>query len=82
MNVATTVKKHVPTLVSPIDVQLGQVYSWGEKAVSYLRVFGGSVCLSNWDFISTTHPHFKEGSGPSVKVEVADKADLTITYEG
>ncbi len=42
MNITTTFDRPEPVLVRPIDVPPGQVYSWGSKQVSYLRVFGGS----------------------------------------
>lgn len=77
MNISTTVVKPEPTLVPPIDLKRGTVYSWGPKTVSYVRVLGGSICLGNWEFIPITHQHFHAGA----KVEVAAKADLTIKYE-
>jgi hypothetical protein len=80
MNVSTTVNKPEPVLKHPADLPLGTVYSWGNKSASYLRVYEGCVCLSNWDFIPLSHAHFSKAQGP--RVQVADKADLTITYEG
>lgn len=80
MNVSTTTNKYKPVLIHPIDVPNGSVYSWGDKHVSYLRVDNGCICLSNWSFVPDTHDHFKIGRGP--RVQVAEKADLTITYEG
>ena len=52
----------------------------GAKNCSYLRVTTGSICLANWVLIPIANEHFKEGRGP--RVQVAEKADLTITYEG
>lgn len=77
MNVSTTVVKPEPVLVDPLGLKPGTVYSWGVKAISYVRVLGGSVCLHSWDFIPDSTQHFH----PGAKVEVAAKADLTIKYE-
>lgn len=79
MNVSTTVDRYEPVLMNPRDVPEGKVYSWGEKVISYLRVRNGSICLTNLQFLNTMHEHFSQ-AGP--RVQVADKADLTITYKG
>lgn len=79
MKVTTIVNKPGPVLTNPRNVKVGTVYSWGSKKESYLRVAGGSVCLSNWDVLLLVHPHFSAGS---LDVQIADTAELTITYEG
>jgi hypothetical protein len=38
------------TLMKARDVPVGKVYSWGIRAVSYLRVQGGSVVLEHGQF--------------------------------
>lgn len=78
MNVSTTVDQYEPTLIKAVEVPRGKVYSWGDKVVSYLRVKDGSICLTNWDFIPIIHPHFSM-QGP--RVQIAEKADLTIKYK-
>lgn len=78
MNISTNIKKQEIELVNPKDVPVGRVYSWGAKAVSYLRVADGSVCLSGpFEHLSLSAHHFH----PASKVQIG-KADLTITYEG
>lgn len=80
MNVSTSVKKFEPVLMSPQDVPLGKVYSWGDKGISFLRVAGGSIRLSGeYNFLPESHDHFG-ACGP--RVQLALKSDLTITYEG
>lgn len=78
MNISTSIIKQEVPLVNPLDVPVGKVYSWGAKAVSYLRVEGGSVVLTGgFEFLPEGAQHFH----PAAKVQVG-KSNLTITYEG
>lgn len=77
MNVSTSINKPQIELVNSADVPRGAVYSWGAKAISFLRVQGGNVRLSDFAFIPEGHEPFH----PASKVQVA-KADLRLTYEG
>ncbi len=79
MRVQTDFNRKEKTLWSVVNVPVGTVYSWGAMQVSYLRVEGGSVCLSNWDFVPDSHAHFSS-EGP--RVELALDASLIIKYEG
>lgn len=76
MNVQTTIDTPDIQLIQALDVPMGRVYSWGAKAISYLRVRGGSVCLHTYDYVCEGHDHFK------TRVQIADSADLKIKYEG
>lgn len=80
MNIHTKFDRPEPTLISAMDVPVGQVYSWGAKLNSYLRVNGGSVYLGGvYNFLPSSHSHFGP-DGP--RVQVAERSNLTIEYEG
>lgn len=78
MDIST--KRNTPEikLVRPQDVPRGRVYAWGTRSVSYLRVGGGSICLSgSYEYLPLSHSHFL----PGTQVEIGT-ANLCVTYEG
>ena len=79
MNIHVDFDRKTKEYLSTIAVPMGKVYSWGAMQVHYLRVDGGSVCLSTWDFIDEDHEHFGP-TGPRVELAIAN--NLTLRYEG
>lgn len=84
MKVVLNTVKPEPKLHWPGDLIPGTVYTWGDKAYSYLRVAGGSIILGkSYAFLPrSTHEHFNVGgTQPLPFVEIATDVTLNLNYE-
>lgn len=80
MKVDVKILKQPKLLRWPGDLPPGTVYSWGARAVMYLRTQTGSVQLTgDYEVLTMQHPHFNRHTNQPF-AEVAD-ATLTATYE-
>lgn len=77
MKVTETINKRKP--MTPKDVAVGAVYSWGQRSVWYMRTPKGAVVLNGYD-VGMTLTDSNASHFATTGVVVATTADLNVGF--